>query len=130
MFAISNGFCLVAGTTSTYDSTLTNGIPITYTYNALGGQNTSVVLDKNVDKNGNVTNLWWMYPDAYEIWTGSGTITMDYTGAGSVTTTVNLTGLNIAGVNAYPYYLLSCVTKFCITRPQPAPYPAQLDTRA
>ena len=119
-FALSG----LAGVQSTYDSALTNGIPITNTYTAGGAQATSVVLDKN-----NGTNLWWMYPDAYEIWTGSGTITMDYTGAGSVATTVNLTGLNIAGVNAYPFFFLGCFETDCIAPPTQAPsFPAQLNT--
>jgi phosphoesterase family protein/glycosyl hydrolase family 12 len=109
---------------STYDSALTNGIPITNRYTAGGAEATSVVVDKN-----NGTNLWWMYPDVWGLSAGTGLITMNYTGAGSVTTTVNMTGLNITAVNAYPFFFLGCAETSCIAPPTQAPsFPAQLNT--
>jgi hypothetical protein len=47
--------------------------------------------------------LWQLYPGGWGISSGSGTINMAYSGAGAITTSVNLTGLNNSAVMAYPF---------------------------
>jgi glycosyl hydrolase family 12 len=113
----------VATTDVTYDSSLTSGSPNTITYNVHRAAPTAVITDKT-----NGTNLWSMYPDPWGVKSGTGSINMNYTGSGSVVTTVSMSGLNHSAINAYPFFFYGCDQYGdCVAKPTQAPtFPVRL----
>ena len=113
-----------AQTLITSDSLLNTGSPITTTYNAPGtsGQNGLVNLATDATK-----NLWLMYDNPWGVTTGSGTITQTYSGSGSITTSISLSGLPAGGVDGSPFVLLGCDQySDCFGAGQPLQFPKQL----
>lgn len=114
-----------AQTLITSDSALTNGKATTTTYKApgTGGINGPVPLATNSG-----TTLWLMYDNPWGINSGSGTITQTYSGTGSITTAINLTGLPGGGVDAYPFVLYGCDPYSDCYNGQPPQFPKQLSS--
>ena len=109
----------------TSDSLLNTGTPASVTY-AAPGSNSGIAIV--TPKSGGSNQLWEFYPDPFSIGSGSGTINMAYSGNGSITSTVNLTGLNNQGVNAYPFIFYGGDPYGDQIGGQPPQFPAQLDT--
>ena len=114
-----------AQTLITSDSALTNGKATTTTYKApgTGGINGPVPLASNSG-----TTLWLMYDNPWGINSGSGNITQTYSGTGSITTAINLTGLPGGGVDAYPFVLYGCDPYSDCYNGQPPQFPKQLSS--
>ena len=110
---------------TTSDSALNTGSPVSTTYNAPGtnGTNGIVTLATNPSE-----NLWLMYNNPWGINSGSGTITQTYSGKGTMTTAINLTGLPGGGVDAYPFVLYGCDPWMDCYQNQPPQFPAQLSS--
>jgi hypothetical protein len=128
LFSILTGVALLpipasAQTLSTTDSSLNTGKPTSTTYTAPGtnGLNGPVPLSTNTSK-----TLWLMYDNPWGISTGSGTIKQVYSGTGSITTTVNLTGLPGGGVDGSPFVLYGCDQWMDCYQDQPPHFPKQL----
>lgn len=113
----------VAQTLTTSDSLLNTGSSTTTTYTAPGtsGINGPVSAATDASK-----NLWLMYDNPWGVKTGSGTIKQTYSGTGSLTTTINLTGLPGGGVDAYPFFLYGCDPWMDCYQDQPPQFPKQL----
>ena len=109
----------------TSDSLLNTGTPASVTYTAPGSNSGIAIV---TPKSGGSNQLWEFYPDPFSIGSGSGTINMAYSGNGSITSTVNLTGLNNQGVNAYPFIFYGGDPYGDQIGGQPPQFPAQLDT--
>ena len=107
----------------TSDSLLDTGSPLSTTYNAPGtsGQNGSVQLATN-----NSVTLWLMYDNPWGVSSGSGTITQNYSGSGSLTTAINLSGLPGGGVDGSPFVLYGCDQYSDCINGQPPQFPKQL----
>lgn len=118
-------FNALAQTLITSDSALTNGKATTTTYKApgTGGINGTVPLASN-----SATTLWLMYDNPWGINSGSGTITQTYSGTGSITNSINLTGLPGGGVDAYPFVLYGCDPYSDCYNGQPPQFPKQLSS--
>jgi len=113
-----------AQTYTTSDSSLNTGSPLTETSNAPG---TSGAVGLVHSSSNSSTNLWLIYTNPWAVTTGSGTISIAYTGAGSITTSVNLTGLPGGGVDGSPFTLLGCDQwAGCSAVGQPLQFPKQL----
>lgn len=108
----------------TSDSLLNTGSPLSSTYTAGGSQTTSVVKSAT---NSSVS-LWMFYPDAYGVSGSSGTIVQSYTGKGSFTETINLSGLPGSGVDGYPFLLYGCDNYGDCWNGQPPQFPKQLSS--
>ena len=87
----------------TSDSALNTGTAVSATYNAPGtsGPNPLVHPTGNASK-----NLWMMVANPWGVTKGSGTIEVNYSGAGAITTSVSLTGLPGGGVDGSPLHLV------------------------
>jgi hypothetical protein len=108
----------------TSDSLLNSGSPLSATYTAGGAQATSVVkLATN-----SADALWMFYPDAYGVGGGSGTIVQNYTGSGSFSETINLSGLPASGVDGYPFLLYGCDNYSDCWNGQGPQFPKQLSS--
>ncbi len=107
----------------TSDSLLNTGTAASITYTAPGTSSGDAIITGN---SGN--QLWELDPDPWGITSGSGTINMTYSGAGSITTTVNLTGLNSQGVNAYPMIFYGGDPWGDQIGGQPPQFPAQISS--
>lgn len=81
----------------TSDSLLNTGTANSTTYTAPGTNATTATILAGSNE------LWQLVTDPYAITAGSGTMVMDYSGSGAITTTVSLNGLNSTAVNAYPF---------------------------
>lgn len=112
-----------AQTLSTTDSSLNTGKPTSTTYTAPGtsGVPGPVPLSTNTSR-----TLWLMYDNPWGISTGSGTIKQRYSGTGSITTTINLTGLPGGGVDGSPFVLYGCDEWMDCFQDQPPQFPKQL----
>src|SRR5712691_2812116 len=89
-----------AQTLITSDSLLNTGSPLTESSNA-PGTNGAVGL---VHSSSNTSvNLWLIYTNPWGVTSGSGTISMNYSGSGSIVTSINLTGLPGGGVDGSPF---------------------------
>ncbi len=112
-----------AQTLTTSDSSLNSASPISTTYSApgSGGITGAVTLATNSSK-----NLWLMYDNPWGISSGSGTIIQKYSGSGSFTTTMSLTGLPGGGVDAFPFVLYGCDPWMDCYQDQPPQFPKQL----
>ena len=110
---------------TTSDSALNTGSPVSIAYSApgTGGSNGVVSLSTN-----STENLWLMYNNPWGITSGSGSITETYSGKGSLTTAINLTGLPGSGVDAYPFVLYGCDPWMDCYQNQPPQFPAQLSS--
>ncbi len=67
-----------------------------------------------------------MYDNPWGISSGSGTIIQKYSGSGSFTTTMSLTGLPGGGVDAFPFVLYGCDPWMDCYQDQPPQFPKQL----
>jgi hypothetical protein len=114
-----------AQTLVTTDSLLNTGSPLSATYTAGGSQATSVVHSAT---NSSVP-LWMFYPDAYGVSSGSGgSIVQTYSGSGSFTETINLSGLPGGGVDGYPFFIYGCDNYSDCYNGQPPQFPKQLSS--
>jgi len=113
-----------AQTLITSDSLLNTGSPLTESSNA-PGTNGAVGL---VHSSSNTSvNLWLIYTNPWGVTSGSGTISMNYSGSGSIVTSINLTGLPGGGVDGSPFTLLGCDQwAGCSANGQPLQFPKQL----
>ncbi len=112
-----------AQTLITSDSELNTGAAALTSYTApgTGGSSTAVRLATNSSK-----NLWLMNNDPWGISKGKGNMTQTYSGRGSITTTINLTGLPRAGVDAFPFVLYGCDPWMDCFQNQPPQFPKKL----
>ena len=85
--------CTLTGT----DPGLNTGKAATNDYTANGSAQSTFITPTGASN-----QLWLYYPNPYGITQGSGSIDMSYTGAGSFGWAGSLSGLNTAGVVAYP----------------------------
>jgi hypothetical protein len=109
----------------TSDSSLSIGTAAAVTY-AAPGSNSGIAI---VTSKANSSNqLWELFPDPFAIGSGSGTIKMSYSGTGSITTTVNLSGVDNQGVNAYPFIFYGGDQWGDQIGAQPPKFPAQLSS--
>jgi hypothetical protein len=84
----------------TADSLLDTGKPGSVTYSAPGTSSGIAQIPSAT----NSSDLYWnLVPDPYGITSGSGTINIAYSGQGAIKSTVNLTGLDMDTVDAYPF---------------------------
>lgn len=107
----------------TTDSLFTMGKAKTTTYNAPGTSGIAGPVALSTDSS---KNLWFMYNNPWGIKSGSGTITQTYTGSGSMTTAINLTGLPGGGVDAYPFVLYGCDPWMDCYQDQPPQFPKKI----
>lgn len=119
LFPIPNA----AQTLTTSDSLLKNGTSISTTYTAPGTSGINGPVSASTDAS---KNLWLMYDNPWGVKSGSGTIKQTYSGTGSLTTTINLTGLPAGGVDAYPFILYGCDPWMDCYQDQPPQFPKQL----
>jgi hypothetical protein len=70
--------------------------------------------------------LWELVASPWNVKTGTGMITMNYSGNGSITTKVHLTGLNARAVNGYPFIFYGGDQWGDQIGGQPPRFPAQL----
>src|SRR2546423_5949757 len=89
----------------TTDSALNTGTAVSATYHAPGtsGPNPEVHPVANASK-----NLWMMVTNPWGVNKGSGTVAMNYSGTGTITTNISLTGLPGGGVDGSPFTLYGC----------------------
>ena len=124
MFAAS---CLpLSAGAQTYatNALLTAGSPVTKTSNAPGTHGAVGIVPLASNSS---TNLLLLYTNPWAVKTGSGTISMQYTGSGSIVTTVNLSGLPGGGVDGSPFTLFGCDQwSGCAAAGQPIQFPKQL----
>ncbi len=125
--AISTAFCfsLTAGAqTYTTDSLLTAGSPVTITSSAPGTDGAVGLVHSASNSS---TNLLLLYTNPWGVSRGSGTISMHYTGGGSILTRVDLNGLPGGGVDGSPFTLLGCDQwAGCAAPGHPLQFPKQL----
>jgi len=112
-----------AQTLTTSDSLLKSGTATSTTYTAPGTSGINGPISASTDAS---KNLWLMYDNPWGVKTGSGTIKQTYNGTGSLTTTINLTGLPGGGVDAYPFVLYGCDPWMDCYQDQPPQFPKQL----
>lgn len=84
----------------TSDSLLKMGSSASVSYRAPGTDARTVVITSPADSN---KYLWQLIVSPWNIKTGMGMITMNYSGNGSITTKVHLNDLNEEAVNGYPF---------------------------
>ena len=111
-----------SNTLTTSDSLLNTGTPISVSYNA-PGTDAKVGVVKSLS---NSNQLWELVVSPWNVNAGSGTIKMSYSGAGSITTQVNLTGLDNQAVNGYPFIFYGGDQWGDQIGGQPPQFPAQL----
>lgn len=112
-----------AQTLITSDSALNTGAAASISYSAPGkdGRSVPVHLASNSSN-----NLWLMYNDPWGITSGKGTMTQSYSGHGTFTTVINMTGLPKKGVDAYPFVLYGCDPWMNCYQNQPPQFPMKL----
>lgn len=112
-------------TLTTSDSMLNTGKATSTSYAAPGTSATPapVPLATTTSK-----NLWLLFTNPWGVTSGSGTITMSYSGSGAITTTVNLTGLPGGGVDGSPFVLYGCDEWMDCYQDQPPQFPKQLSS--
>lgn len=108
----------------TSDSSLNTGNAVTANYTAPGSSSPV----SNVTAKSNAAVLWLLDPDPWGVNTGSGTISMNYSGSGSMVTTVNLSGLPGGGVDGSPFMLYGCDEWSDCFLGQPPQFPKQLSS--
>ena len=84
---------------TTSDSLLNTGAATSVTDTAPQSSDVAIITSKTNSSD----QLWELYPNPWGIFSGRGTINMAYSGTGSITTKVKLTGLNSGAVVAYPF---------------------------
>ena len=113
----------------TTDSLLNTGTALTTTYHAPGTDGINGIV--HPVGNGSAS-LWNMYDNPWGVNTGSGTIVQTYSGSGTITTTMSLTGLPGGGVDGSPFVLYGCDQYYGSThtcwQDQPPQFPSQLST--
>jgi Bacterial Ig-like domain (group 2) len=115
-----------AQTLVTSDPFLNLGSATTVSYTAPGtSAGTGLVPLASATSN----TIWLIYPNPWGVTAGSGTITTNYTGSGSIAATINLTGLPASGVDGSPFALYGCDQYGdCSATGQPLQFPKQLST--
>jgi Glycosyl hydrolase family 12 len=118
---------LFAGTSfaghSTSDGSLTLGVPVTAASSGNKATN-SIIFDKLSNQ-----PLWQLIPDPWAVNSDAiGSIQMQYTGNGTVATTVNLSNLASEGANAYPCLFIGHDAWGDSMGNQPLTFPVQLGT--
>lgn len=117
--------CVTAGA-QTYitDSLLTRGIPLMKTSAAPG---TAGAVGLVHSTSNHAENLLLLDTNPWGVRKGSGTVSINYTGSGSILTAVDLTGLTGAGVDGSPFVLLGCDQwANCFATGKPTQFPKQL----
>lgn len=114
-----------AQTLTTTDSALNTGAPVSTTYIAPGSSGINGIIHLATSSS---KNLWLMYDNPWGISKGSGTISQNYSGNGSIVTSINLTGLPGGGVDAYPFILYGCDPWMDCYQNQPPQFPKQLSS--
>ncbi len=110
--------------TYTTNSLLTTGSPFAETSTAPGTRGAVGLVHLASNSS---TNLLLLYTNPWAVKTGSGTISMNYTGSGSIVANVNLSGLPGGGVDGSPFVLLGCDQwAGCPAAGQPLQFPIQL----
>ena len=109
----------------TSDSSLNTGTAAAVTYTAPGSNSGIAIVTSKTNSN---NQLWELFPDPFAIGSGNGTIKMAYSGTGSITTTVNLSGVDNQGVNAYPFIFYGGDQWGDQIGGQPPKFPAQLSS--
>lgn len=113
----------MAQTLVTTDSALNTGTAASTSYKAPGTSGTNTPVHPSTDSS---KSLWLLYNNPWGIRSGSGTMTQTYSGSGSITTSINLTGLPGGGVDAYPFVLYGCDPWMDCFQDQPPKFPKQL----
>lgn len=120
-------FCLsssAAAQTYTSGSLLTEGSPVAIASKAPGTDGSVALVPSKSSKS---TNLLLLYANPWGVTRGSGTISMDYTGTGSLVTKVSLSGLPAGGVDGSPFTLSGCDQwTGCEASGKPLHFPEQL----
>ncbi|HZQ53544.1 MAG TPA: RICIN domain-containing protein [Bryobacteraceae bacterium] len=110
--------------TYTTNSLLTAGSPLTEISSAPGTGGAVGLVHPAASSS---TNLLLLYTNPWGVSSGSGTISMTYTGSGTIVTTINLNGLPGGGVDGSPFVLLGCDQwAGCAAAGQPLQFPKQL----
>src|SRR5579884_3050855 len=110
--------------TYTTNSLLTAGSPLTEISSAPGTGGAVGLVHPAASSS---TNLLLLYTNPWAVKTGSGTISMNYTGSGSIVTSVHLNGLPGGGVDGSPFVLFGCDQwAGCAAAGQPLQFPIQL----
>jgi hypothetical protein len=109
----------------TSDSLLDTGVPTSVHYGAPGAGSNVAIVSSAANP---AEALWALFPNPWNVLTGNGSIDMTYSGTGSITTTVNLTGLNIDAVNAFPLIFYGSDEWGDHAGAQPPTFPVQLSS--
>jgi hypothetical protein len=109
----------------TADSFLNTGTPTSVDYTAPGTSSGIAIVSSVANP---AEDLWELFPNPWNAPTGSGSINMTYSGTGSIATTVNLTGLNIDAVNAFPLIFYGSDEWGDHVGAQPPTFPVQLSS--
>jgi hypothetical protein len=113
-----------AQTYSTTDSLLNSGSALAETSNAPGTNGAVGLVHSSLNSS---TSLWLIDTNPWGVTSGSGTVSINYDGAGSIVTSVNLSGLPGGGVDGSPFTLLGCDQwAGCSATGQPLQFPKQL----
>jgi len=109
----------------TSDSLLNTGTPTSVHYSAPGTSGSLTIVHPVANPTG---ELWELFQNPWSILSGTGSIDMTYSGTGSIKTSVNLTGLNIDAVNAYPLIFYGGDEWGDHVATQPPTFPVQLNS--
>jgi hypothetical protein len=109
----------------TSDSLLNTGTATSVHYTAPGTGGSITIVHPTANPAG---ELWELFQNPWSILSGIGSIDMTYSGTGSITTSVKLTGLNIDAVNAYPIIFYGGDEWGGHVGTQPPTFPVQLST--
>ncbi len=110
--------------TYTTNSLLTTGRPLTERSRAPGTDGAVGLVHSASNSS---INLLLIHTDPWRVTRGNGTISMDYTGEGSLVTKINLSGLPGGGVDGSPFTLLGCDQwTGCAAPGHPLQFPKQL----
>lgn len=107
---------------TTSDSLLNTGTATSVNDTAPQSSGVAIIASKTNSSD----QLWELYPNPWGIVSGRGTINMAYSGTGSITTAVSLTGLNSGAVVAYPFIFYGGDPYGDQIGGQPPQFPAQL----
>src|SRR5260370_15669671 len=109
----------------TSDSLLNHGTETSVSYAAPGTGSGIAIVSAAANP---AVELWELFPNPWNVLKGSGSIDMTYSGAGSITTNVNLKGLNIDAVNAFPMIFYGGDEFGDHAGTQPPKFPVQLSS--
>lgn len=108
---------------TTSDTNLNTGTTTSVTWTAPNGADQAVYVYQSS------TPIWQLVTSPWNVTQGSGTLEMAYSGSGSITTTVNLTGVNTGqGVNGNPFIFYGADDGGDLLNGQPPQFPVQMNT--